>query len=70
LEYAPTVLFFLGVQRDHRLAGVQKRADLGVQVAELGVAVRVLGPLELLGVGLQAVTVVLQQSRSKCWVAY
>src|SRR5271166_6112412 len=46
----------LGVHRDHRLAPPLQRADLAVDVLELGVAVRVVLTLQRLAVGLEAVT--------------
>ena len=51
----------LGVHADHRLPGGQVRADLLVEVAELGVAVGVLAALDGLGVGLQAEALLVQQ---------
>ena len=48
-------LLLLGVDRDHGLAGLQKRFDLVVEVVELGIPVRMLVPFERLGRRLQAV---------------
>ena len=56
------VLFLLGVDRDHRLTGCLERLHLGVDVLELGVAVRVVGALARLGIGLQAEVQALQQA--------
>ena len=48
-------LLLLGIHADHRLARGQVRGDLPADVTELPVPVRVLLPLDRLGVALQAV---------------
>jgi hypothetical protein len=50
-----------GVHADHRVTGGQVRLGLIVEVAELGVAVVMLGAVAGLGVGLQAVAQLAQQ---------
>jgi hypothetical protein len=45
----PDHLFLLGVDADDRLAGVEVQLGLGVDMAELGVAIGMLGALHLLG---------------------
>jgi hypothetical protein len=52
---------FLGIDRDRWLAGPPEAGDTGIDMLELGVAVRVLAALAGLGVGLQAEAHVLQQ---------
>jgi hypothetical protein len=49
-------LLLLGVHADHRLACSQVRGDLPADVTELAILVRVLLPLDGLGIALQAVT--------------
>ncbi len=53
--------FLLGVHTDHRLAGVPVIAGLLVEIAELGIPVRMLASLDGLGVGLQAEAFLPQQ---------
>ena len=60
LELADELLL-LGVDRDDRLSGLQTRLDDCVEIAELSVAVGVLGALLGLGVGLQAEAQAAQQ---------
>ncbi len=57
----PDEFLLLSVHADHRLPRRMMLAHLVVDIAELGVAVRVLGALDLLGRGLQAVAGVVQQ---------
>ena len=54
-------LFLLGVHADHRLPALLVRTDLGVEVGELGVPVRVPAALDLFGVCCQAEPVGAQQ---------
>ena len=54
----------LAVHAEHRHPGGQGRGDGVVDVAELGIAVRVLGAFQGLGVGLQAVAGLVQQSNA------
>ena len=65
--FAPVVaeiadqFLFLGVDRDHRLLFGQRRGHLGVDVAELRIAVRVAVALRGFAVGLQTVTRLTEQ---------
>jgi hypothetical protein len=56
-----TKCLLLGVHRDHRESGITKLAILLVEVSELGVAIRMLTPLDRLRVGLEAVSRLLQE---------
>ena len=51
----PDELLLLGVDRDHRLTGADRRRSGRVDIAELGVAIGMRGALLGLAVGLQAV---------------
>jgi hypothetical protein len=68
LPLASTVLvitdqfLLIGIDGDHRLIGGEKCVGLGVDVFELRVAIGVLRALTNLGVGLQAVAKLSQQS--------
>ena len=55
-------LFLLRVHRDHRLAGSKRSRHGGVDVLELRVAIWTLVALDDLGVRLQAVALILEQS--------
>ena len=57
----PDELLLLGVDRDDRLAQRQLQLDRGVEMGKLGVAVGVLGALERLAVGLQAVALLVEE---------
>ena len=65
--FPPTVfeladqLLLLGVDADHRVAGGDVVAGLVVEIAELGVAIGMLGALDDRGVGLQAEPLGLEQ---------
>jgi hypothetical protein len=59
----PDELLLLGVDTDHRLAQAELQLDRHVEVFELGVAVGMVGPLEDLAVGLQAVAHLVQELR-------
>ena len=60
----PDEFLLLSVHADHRLPRRLMLAHLVVDIAELGVAVRVLGALDLLGRGLQAVAGVVDGRRT------
>jgi hypothetical protein len=51
----------LGIDRDRRLAGRQRRLHPIIDVAELCIAIRMTGPFARLAVGLQAVIELMQQ---------
>src|SRR6266498_1498542 len=54
-------LLLLGIHADDRVPGILMRFDLIVDVAELAIAVRVLGAFDGLGVCLQAEVLLTQQ---------
>ena len=58
----PDQLFLLGVHTDHRVPGRQVSGRLLVEVGELGVAIDMLPTLGGLGIGLQTVAPLTQQS--------
>src|SRR3954454_9331699 len=58
---SPTNSFFLVSTRDDRLFAAQGPLHLAVEMLELGIAVRMVGPLVGLAVGLQTVAQLVEQ---------
>jgi hypothetical protein len=57
----PELFLLLGIDADHWLPSHLVRLDLLVDIAELGIPVRMLLALQRLGVGLQAEALLAQQ---------
>jgi hypothetical protein len=57
----PDQILLVGIHRDDRLPGLESGLDLGIDVLELGVPVRVALSLEGLAVGLEAVAEFVEQ---------